>query len=457
MSPQSAGDLLVLTVINDGWPNSVSAVSGGGVSQWSAASSAYLDAADRRTLQVWYGVVTTAGPSQVDLTWTGAVQNVDLGLQELNAGTGPTWSLDDVGFSNEPFPSLSGPASDEAFVGAALAWGDAAAGPDPGAVYTVPNDDFVFAVATGTVGDPSATGAGSVAALFGATGGTAGPSETTTTTVATTTTTVATAVGATGASETTTATQPPPATTAAAATPTHNGAYDHPAAAAHDYGDGTGGDGHDYGAHDHDDRAAARDHSSHHHNPAAADHGDHRGDRDHHRGHHHPAAADHGDHRGDHYHHDHDGSPHHHGDHDDRDNDHRGDDHHEHHAHRAHHRHDGSAHVGSAHHHHHGSVHHHDHDDDGSAHGHDGSAHLDHDDGRHDHDDHRCSRHHRAVVAGPGLPVPDLGLDVVDPGDDRARQPPRLRHRQRRFRAGHGARLGLRFGDQQGRGRPAGR
>ena len=115
VSPQSAGDLLVLTVINDGWPNSVSAVSGGGVSQWSEASSPYLDAADGQTLQVWYGVVTTAGPSQVDVTWTGAVQNVDLGLQELNAGTDPTWSLDDVGFSNEPFPSLSGPASDEAF------------------------------------------------------------------------------------------------------------------------------------------------------------------------------------------------------------------------------------------------------------------------------------------------------------------------------------------------------
>jgi len=76
----------------------------GGVSQWSEASSPYLDAADGQTLQVWYGVVTTAGPSQVDVTWTGAVQNVDLGLQELNAGTDPTWSLDDVGFSNEPFP-----------------------------------------------------------------------------------------------------------------------------------------------------------------------------------------------------------------------------------------------------------------------------------------------------------------------------------------------------------------
>ncbi len=215
VSPQSAGDLLVLTVINDGWPNSVSAVSGGGVSQWSEASSPYLDAADGQTLQVWYGVVTTAGPSQVDVTWTGAVQNVDLGLQELNAGTDPTWSLDDVGFSNEPFPSLSGPASDEAFVGAALAWGDAAAGSDPGAVYTIPNDNFVFAVATGTVGDPSATGAGSVAALFGATGGTAGPSETTTAT----TTTVATAVGAAvGAVSTTTTVQPPPTTTAPATT-----------------------------------------------------------------------------------------------------------------------------------------------------------------------------------------------------------------------------------------------
>ena len=208
VSPQSAGDLLVLTVINDGWPNSVSAVSGGGVSQWSEASSPYLDAADGQTLQVWYGVVTTAGPSQVDVTWTGAVQNVDLGLQELNAGTDPTWSLDDVGFSNEPFPSLSGPASDEAFVGAALAWGDAAAGSDPGAVYTIPNDNFVFAVATGTVGDPSATGAGSVAALFGATGGTAGPSETTT---ATTTTAPAT---------TTATTQPPPTTTADTTTTT---------------------------------------------------------------------------------------------------------------------------------------------------------------------------------------------------------------------------------------------
>ena len=99
-----AGDLLVLTVINDGWPNSVTAVSGGGVSQWSAASSPYLDAADGHVLQVWYGVVATAGPSQVEVTWSGPARGVDLAVQELNAGTDPTWSLEDVGFSSGRSP-----------------------------------------------------------------------------------------------------------------------------------------------------------------------------------------------------------------------------------------------------------------------------------------------------------------------------------------------------------------
>ena len=198
VSPQNARDLLVLTVIND-WSSSVTDVSGGGVSQWTEASAPYMDAADGKALQVWFGVVTDAGPAQVDVTWSGAAQNADLAIQEFSAGTDPTWSLYDAGSSSEPFPSLSGPATDEAYVGAATADGDAAAGPDSGVVYTVPNDDFVFAVATGPIGEATATGAGSVAALFGATEGTAGPSDATTATTATTSvspTTVGTAAAA---------------------------------------------------------------------------------------------------------------------------------------------------------------------------------------------------------------------------------------------------------------------
>ena len=37
--------------------------------------------------------------------------------RELNAGTGPTWTLEDVGFSNEPFPSIVAPTGDEAYSG----------------------------------------------------------------------------------------------------------------------------------------------------------------------------------------------------------------------------------------------------------------------------------------------------------------------------------------------------
>lgn len=222
VSPQNARDLLVLTVIND-WSSSVTDVSGGGVSQWTEASAPYMDAADGKALQVWFGVVTDAGPAQVDVTWSGAAQNADLAIQEFSAGTDPTWSLYDAGSSSEPFPSLSGPATDEAYVGAATADGDAAAGPDSGVVYTVPNDDFVFAVATGPIGEATATGAGSVAALFGATEGTAGPSDATTATTATTSvspTTVGTAAAAGAVTSTSTTVQPPPPTTAAPSTTT---------------------------------------------------------------------------------------------------------------------------------------------------------------------------------------------------------------------------------------------
>ena len=198
VSPQNAGNLLVLTVIND-WSSSVTGVSGGGVSQWSEASAPYLDAADGKALQVWFGVVTGAGPAQVDVTWSGAAQNTDIAIQEFSAGTDPTWSLYNAGFSNEPFPSLSGPATDEAYVGGATADGNAAAGSDPGVVYTVPNDDFVFAVATGPIGGATATGGGSVAALFGATEATAPERATTTTSTTATSSTTSTTVATAGA------------------------------------------------------------------------------------------------------------------------------------------------------------------------------------------------------------------------------------------------------------------
>ena len=116
--------------------------------------------------------MASAGSSNIAVTWTGSVDNISLGVEEYSAGTGSTWSLDTDGTASSPMPALSTQGPGELYFGAAMAWWDAAAGSAPGVTYNVPDDQFLLAWDTNTSGTlaPTGTGAGSVAALFIATG-----------------------------------------------------------------------------------------------------------------------------------------------------------------------------------------------------------------------------------------------------------------------------------------------
>ncbi|MGH9104853.1 MAG: hypothetical protein ACRDZX_03260 [Acidimicrobiales bacterium] len=171
VSASKVGDLEVLAAVNDTWAQHVSSVTGGGVRKWSSAGAPSFDGKDGQVMQIWYGQVSSAGPSQLTVTWGGKVANADVAEQEFSAGAGAHWSLAAEAGSPRPFPALRATDSPELYFGAAMAWGDAAAGGTPGVSYDVANRGFLVAWSTHASGPfaPRATGAGSVAALFSVT------------------------------------------------------------------------------------------------------------------------------------------------------------------------------------------------------------------------------------------------------------------------------------------------
>lgn len=167
-SPSATGDLMVLAVDNDTWADTVSSVSGGGVSGWTAASSPFLDGADGQIEQIWYGTVSATGSSHITVNFTGSVNNANILAQEFSAGSGTTWSVDTTATASSPFPSLSAAGTGELYFGEATAYGNAAAGTTAGVSYYVPTSNFLAAWDTNVTGTlaPNGTGHGSLAALL---------------------------------------------------------------------------------------------------------------------------------------------------------------------------------------------------------------------------------------------------------------------------------------------------
>ncbi|MGH9104557.1 MAG: hypothetical protein ACRDZX_01720, partial [Acidimicrobiales bacterium] len=216
VSGQEAGDLEVVAIINDSWPHAVSSVTGGGVDDWSSAGSPFFDGADGQVLQIWYGTVATAGTATLTVSWDGPVHNADVANQEFSAGAGYSqWSLAAAGSSARPFPALAAPGGPALYFGAAMAWGGAGAGTTPGVSYTVPSGSFLTAsgVTASGVLAPTASGAGSVGALFTVAGSAPAGAVTTTTVAATSTSAATSSTSTTGPSTTTSAptTSSPPA------------------------------------------------------------------------------------------------------------------------------------------------------------------------------------------------------------------------------------------------------
>ena len=96
--PQNVGDLMLLGIedSNTTLPT-VSSVSGGGVSSWtllaSDADTTYTQDSD----EIWEGVVTAPGPSNIAIALDGYSDGDDLLAQEFTAGSLVTWSLDKSG------------------------------------------------------------------------------------------------------------------------------------------------------------------------------------------------------------------------------------------------------------------------------------------------------------------------------------------------------------------------
>ncbi|MGH9104801.1 MAG: hypothetical protein ACRDZX_02995 [Acidimicrobiales bacterium] len=177
VTSHNVGDLEVLAVVNDSWPDQVVSVSGGGISDWARASAPFYDPWDNQVLQVWYGTVTAAKTSTVRAHWDGTVADADVAEQEFHAAGGKGWAVVGEAGSRSPFPALTATGKEQLYFAAAMAWGNAAAGTTPGVNYHVPSRNFLFASDTnvGARESPTARGGGSIAVLFTPSGAGAGP------------------------------------------------------------------------------------------------------------------------------------------------------------------------------------------------------------------------------------------------------------------------------------------
>jgi hypothetical protein len=119
VSPQGLGDVLAVFAEVSTTGHTVSSVSGGGVGTWTKGAQ-FVGPSGIDT-EVWWGKVTTTGPSTITFTWSSSIagHTAEYGAQEFSAGTGgsTTWALDKSGTTSGgssptvPFPGLtpSGP------------------------------------------------------------------------------------------------------------------------------------------------------------------------------------------------------------------------------------------------------------------------------------------------------------------------------------------------------------
>lgn len=121
--------------------------------------------------QVFYGVVSSTGPSPLVVSWDGTVGNAHVQAQEFSAAPGATWSVSSSASASSPFPALTAYHQGQLYYGIGFAWGNAAAGGTTGVSYDVVDSSFMAAWDTGPQGtlSPDGSGAGSVAVLLSAT------------------------------------------------------------------------------------------------------------------------------------------------------------------------------------------------------------------------------------------------------------------------------------------------
>ena len=128
----ASGQLLVVAVVNDTWAAQVSSISGGGATSWSEAGAPFVDSTDGKVMSIWWGDVTTGGASMVTVNWDGTTDRADIAAQAFMDNGASSWSLTAAGAAGTPFPALSAGEDNSVYFGAAMAWGDGAAGDTSG-------------------------------------------------------------------------------------------------------------------------------------------------------------------------------------------------------------------------------------------------------------------------------------------------------------------------------------
>ena len=148
VSPQNVGDVIVLhaKVAGTGTLPKVSSVSGGGVSAWNKAVSFGFNQHEE---EIWYGTVTSTGPSTITVNWSGSVAalGTEYNAQEFTAdlGASTVWVVDgsQTGTLTNPssstvaFPTLTPSTSGDVYFGYGQCASDCGAGSTPGFTYGV--------------------------------------------------------------------------------------------------------------------------------------------------------------------------------------------------------------------------------------------------------------------------------------------------------------------------------
>ena len=177
VSPQNAGDALVLSVGVFTTGITVSSVSGGGAT-WQRLTNTGSSA----DVELWLGTVTSTGPASISLTYSSASvasHYVDLDVQEYTNGTGPltTWSSDVVGSTNNSssttsvvFPTLTPSATHELYVGFGSLDNSGSAGSSSGFTYLTNSWGNLYIYDPDVSSVVSPTGVQSPAGVFDAVG-----------------------------------------------------------------------------------------------------------------------------------------------------------------------------------------------------------------------------------------------------------------------------------------------
>jgi hypothetical protein len=146
VNPQTVGDLMVVYAKVPNTSISLTSVSGGGVSTWTKGVQFFATAVTE-DMEIWFGKITTPGPSTITFTWSASVSSLitECGAQEFTAGFGSStvWALDTSGTINNTssstvsFPPLTPANTGELYVGYCWAQNNSAAGSTAGFTYTL--------------------------------------------------------------------------------------------------------------------------------------------------------------------------------------------------------------------------------------------------------------------------------------------------------------------------------